>query len=75
MVEDAWVTTVSLATEGEKQENPNLAAKCPCHGGEFDTLGNNIGGPPPRPLDIYTPIVQEDKLYFNYQSLRKRETT
>ncbi|MCX2682852.1 ubiquinol-cytochrome c reductase iron-sulfur subunit [Campylobacter sp. MIT 21-1685] len=26
--------------------------KCACHGGEFDTSGKNIFGPPPRPLDI-----------------------
>jgi len=23
---------------------------CPCHGGLYDILGNNIGGPPPQPL-------------------------
>ncbi|MDD3774468.1 MAG: Rieske 2Fe-2S domain-containing protein [Sulfurovaceae bacterium] len=26
--------------------------KCACHGGEFDSLGVNTFGPPPRPLDI-----------------------
>ncbi|ACM64419.1 TPA: ubiquinol cytochrome c oxidoreductase, 2Fe-2S subunit [Campylobacter lari] len=26
--------------------------KCACHGGEFDTSGKNVFGPPPRPLDI-----------------------
>lgn len=26
--------------------------KCACHGGEFNTSGVNIFGPPPRPLDI-----------------------
>ncbi|CZE47344.1 ubiquinol-cytochrome c reductase iron-sulfur subunit [Campylobacter geochelonis] len=25
---------------------------CACHGGIFDVSGNNIFGPPPRPLDI-----------------------
>ncbi len=25
---------------------------CACHGGEFDSCGINIYGPPPRPLDI-----------------------
>ncbi|MBC9784206.1 Rieske (2Fe-2S) protein [Heliobacterium chlorum] len=23
---------------------------CPCHGGQFDPEGNNVGGPPPKPL-------------------------
>ncbi|MCI5539602.1 Rieske 2Fe-2S domain-containing protein [Campylobacter lanienae] len=26
--------------------------KCACHGGEFDSDGMNVFGPPPRPLDI-----------------------
>ncbi|MDO4673860.1 ubiquinol-cytochrome c reductase iron-sulfur subunit [Campylobacter sp.] len=26
--------------------------KCACHGGEFDTSGKNVFGPPPRPMDI-----------------------
>ncbi|AFU43235.1 ubiquinol-cytochrome c reductase iron-sulfur subunit [Campylobacter jejuni] len=26
--------------------------KCACHGGEFDTSGKNVFGPPPKPLEI-----------------------
>lgn len=40
---------VPIASEKERQSKPNLAFKCPCHGGQFDKFGNNIGGPPPRP--------------------------
>lgn len=32
----------------------NLEGKqlvCPCHGGHFDALGNNVSGPPPIPLN------------------------
>jgi ubiquinol-cytochrome c reductase iron-sulfur subunit len=30
----------------------NLKFKCACHGGEFDTAGREIFGPPPKPLEI-----------------------
>jgi menaquinol-cytochrome c reductase iron-sulfur subunit len=66
--------TVPFASEKERQTKANLAFRCPCHGGEFDELGRNIGGPPPRPLNIYRPVVQEDKLYFDYNSLKQRES-
>ncbi|MCW2277041.1 ubiquinol-cytochrome c reductase iron-sulfur subunit [Heliophilum fasciatum] len=26
---------------------------CPCHGGQFDPMGNNVGGPPPKPLPAF----------------------
>lgn len=26
---------------------------CNCHNGQFDLQGNNVGGPPPRPLERY----------------------
>ena len=26
---------------------------CPCHGGQYDTEGNRIAGPPVRALDRY----------------------
>lgn len=26
---------------------------CPCHNGLYDLAGNNISGPPPRPLDAF----------------------
>ncbi len=31
---------------------------CPCHGGVYDSLGQVIGGPPPRPLDRFYTMVQ-----------------
>lgn len=27
---------------------------CACHNGQYDLTGRNIGGPPPRPLEVYT---------------------
>lgn len=66
--------TVPFASEKDQQSKPNLAFKCPCHGGEFDEWGRNIGGPPPRPLDLYRPVVHEEKLYFDYYSLKQRKS-
>ncbi|ABZ83853.1 rieske iron sulfur protein subunit of cytochrome bc complex petc [Heliomicrobium modesticaldum Ice1] len=33
---------------------------CPCHGGEFDPEGTNIGGPPPKPLVRLAVEVKEN---------------
>ncbi|MDP2884635.1 MAG: ubiquinol-cytochrome c reductase iron-sulfur subunit [Ignavibacteria bacterium] len=36
---------------------------CACHNGRYDLKGQNISGPPPRPLDEYRVIIQgEDVL-------------
>lgn len=36
--------------------------KCACHGGEFDSSGKNVFGPPPRPLDIPPFKIEGTKL-------------
>jgi menaquinol-cytochrome c reductase iron-sulfur subunit len=36
---------------------------CPCHNGVFDTTGNVVSGPPPRPLDRYDVKVEEGQLF------------
>jgi len=35
---------------------------CPCHDGWYDEQGQNIAGPPPRPLDRLEVRVQGEKL-------------
>lgn len=65
--------TVPFASKEEQKSIPNLVFKCPCHGGEFDKLGRNIGGPPPRPLDVFKPIIKEGKVYFDYFSSIQRK--
>jgi len=57
---------VALGTDSDKKINPELEFYCPCHGGQYNRLGVNIGGPPPRPLDIYKPVVQDGIVYINY---------
>ena len=31
---------------------------CPCHGGQYDTEGNRIAGPPVRALDRYNYSIE-----------------
>lgn len=33
---------------------------CPCHGGVYNFLGERTGGPPPRPLDRFYTLIQND---------------
>ena len=35
---------------------------CPCHGGTYDIKGNNLSGPPPRPLHMRTISVIGDSV-------------
>lgn len=37
--------------------------QCPCHNGKFSIAGCVVGGPPPRPLDIYEYQVEQGVLY------------
>jgi menaquinol-cytochrome c reductase iron-sulfur subunit len=36
---------------------------CPCHGGLYDIDGNNVGGPPPKPLPQYVHRLDGTTLY------------
>ena len=35
---------------------------CPCHGGRFDTNGQVLGGPPPKPLESLPATVEGDQI-------------
>ena len=35
---------------------------CPCHGGQYDTEGNRIAGPPVRALDRYNYSIEDGRL-------------
>jgi Rieske Fe-S protein len=47
------IPTVSIAGFG-----------CPCHGGQYDTEGNRIAGPPVRALDRYSFSIRNGHLYL-----------
>lgn len=36
---------------------------CPCHRGVYGIEGNNISGPPPRPLNKLAVKVRDDNVY------------
>ena len=38
---------------------------CACHNGKYDLKGNNISGPPPRPLDPFRVVIQEDEVFIS----------
>jgi len=37
---------------------------CPCHGGLYDLAGNNVGGPPPKPLPEYRHRIDADGVLY-----------
>ena len=37
---------------------------CPCHGGLYDINGQNVGGPPPKPLPQYVHRIDGTTLYI-----------
>jgi len=43
-------------------EPGNRRIVCPCHQGLFDLQGNNVGGPPPRPLPRLEVEIRGDKI-------------
>ncbi|MDX8366709.1 ubiquinol-cytochrome c reductase iron-sulfur subunit [Cytobacillus sp. IB215665] len=60
-------------SDDEKSEsNKELTFYCPCHGGEYDEFGINTGGPPPRPLDIFQPIIKNNEVYIPVLSSTER---
>jgi Rieske Fe-S protein len=42
---------------------------CACHNGTYDLAGRNVGGPPPRPLELFDVHVRGDEVVVR----RKRE--
>ncbi len=43
---------------------------CPCHGGVFDADGQNVAGPPPRPMDRLETRVEGGQLFVRWQEFK-----
>jgi menaquinol-cytochrome c reductase iron-sulfur subunit len=43
----------------------------PCHDGHFDITGNNISGPPPRPLDEFVTKIEDGNLYIQLPAIKR----
>ena len=56
---DATCTHLDCIVEFQPENNTIF---CPCHNGRFDINGNQISGPPPRPLDKLSVQVSEDSI-------------
>lgn len=38
---------------------------CACHNGVFDLAGNNVSGPPPKPLTVYVVTIIDDQVVIS----------
>ena len=48
------------------QNRPDLGIIwCACHNGRYDLNGNNISGPPPRPLERYAVNEVDDEIFVS----------
>ena len=52
------------------QHRPDLGIIwCSCHNGRYDLEGNNISGPPPRPLEKFTVNEVGDDIFVSRESV------
>ncbi|MCJ7713749.1 Rieske 2Fe-2S domain-containing protein [Candidatus Bathyarchaeota archaeon] len=41
---------------------------CACHNGKYDLYGNNVSGPPPKPLDKFNVAIKNDELIVSREA-------
>lgn len=47
-------------------QGENEIYHCPCHDGNFSPEGEVVGGPPPRPLDVYETKIEDGVLSIHF---------
>lgn len=47
---------------------------CPCHGGLYNTKGEVLGGPPPRPLDIFPSEIVDGEIIVDTSRVIERHS-
>lgn len=52
---------------------PKKVFECPCHGAVFNSVGEVLTGPPPRPMDIYPIKIVEDKIVVDTSKAIQRK--
>lgn len=45
---------------------------CPCHGSLYDTTGQNVGGPAPRPMDYMEVEIRGQEIWVNTGKITQR---
>lgn len=63
--------SVEPATEAQRNRKKELFFWCPCHGAEFDIVGNAVGIVLPG-LERYEPIIIEGYVYVDIAAPEKR---
>ncbi|GAB3806421.1 ubiquinol-cytochrome c reductase iron-sulfur subunit [Virgibacillus kimchii] len=58
-----------------EMKNEGVQFYCPCHDGQYDEYGINIGGPPPRPLDTFDSYIQDGNVYISILNPVERENS
>lgn len=59
-----WQKCTHLGCSVPWVENENQF-HCPCHGSLFDKTGQVLGGPAPRPLDIFPVIIKNGEVFVD----------
>ncbi len=50
-------------------DEENKIFKCPCHDGRYDTEGNVISGPPPKPLRRHRTKIEDDRILLSTETV------
>lgn len=63
----------SVGEANAELKKDNVSFLCPCHAGEYDENGMNVGGPPPRPFDVFEAYHQDGNVYISIFNPIKRK--